>query len=409
MATSRKDSKGRVLYPGESQRKDGKYIYQYHDVNRKRRVIYAGDLQELRQKKKTIEHDIADGVDAYAGERTTLNAVFDRYIRGKINLKQSTRTNYMYMYDNYIRSSFGNRFIGKIKYSDVKEFISSFITEKDFKMNSIEVIHTLLNPTFTLAVRDGLIRVNPASGVMAEIKKSCDWEGSKREALTIDQQTAFINYVADSPIYHHWLPLFVVFLGTGGRLGEITGLTESDLDFKERIISINHNLVYRVQDNGTCEYHINTPKTKNSIREIPMLEEVYDALLLEKRYQKQRGGCKDEVDGYKRFIFTNRLGKVHNPMAINRAIKRIYEAYNQEEYEQAKQEERKPILLPHFTVHSFRHTFCTRYCENEPNIKVIQMIMGHADFSTTMDVYAKATKESKKESFSNLEGKIRIF
>ena len=48
------------------------------------------------------------------------------------------------------------------------------------------------------------------------------------------------------------------------------------------------------------------------------------------------------------------------------------------------------------------------FCENETNLKIIQEIMGHADIATTMNVYNEATKEKKKESFSNLEGKIKI-
>ena len=74
----------------------------------------------------------------------------------------------------------------------------------------------------------------------------------------------------------------------------------------------------------------------------------------------------------------------------------------------AKKEAREPDLLPHFSVHNLRHTFCTRFCENETNLKVIQEIMGHADISTTMNIYNEATKEKKKESFASLEGKIKI-
>lgn len=81
---------------------------------------------------------------------------------------------------------------------------------------------------------------------------------------------------------------------------------------------------------------------------------------------------------------------------------------NKEETEAAKEERRQPELLPHFTVHNLRHTFCTRFCENETNLKVIQEIMGHADISTTMNIYNEATKEKKKESFANLEGKVKI-
>ena len=46
------------------------------------------------------------------------------------------------------------------------------------------------------------------------------------------------------------------------------------------------------------------------------------------------------------------------------------------------------VLLPDFSAHNLRHTFCTRLCENETNLKVIQNIMGHVDISTTMDIYA---------------------
>ncbi len=59
-------------------------------------------------------------------------------------------------------------------------------------------------------------------------------------------------------------------------------------------------------------------------------------------------------------------------------------------------------------IHQLRHTFCTRFCENERDIKVIQEIMGHADISTTMDIYNEATMDRKKQSFANLEGKIKI-
>ena len=65
-------------------------------------------------------------------------------------------------------------------------------------------------------------------------------------------------------------------------------------------------------------------------------------------------------------------------------------------------------MLPHFSVHNLRHTFCTRMCENEPNIKIIQEIMGHRNIETTMDVYNEATKEKKMESFTRLEGKMSI-
>ena len=64
------------------------------------------------------------------------------------------------------------------------------------------------------------------------------------------------------------------------------------------------------------------------------------------------------------------------------------------------------MLIPHFSAHVLRHTFCTRVCENESNIKVIQELMGHSDVSTTMNIYAEATEEKKQEVIAKLQGKI---
>ena len=95
-------------------------------------------------------------------------------------------------------------------------------------------------------------------------------------------------------------------------------------------------------------------------------------------------------------------------MGINRVIDRIVKEHNKQEKMLAEQEGREPLIIPHFSVHNLRHTFCTRFCENETNIKIIQEIMGHADITTTMDIYNEATKEKKKESFAGLEGKIKV-
>ena len=421
MAEKRKDSRGRNLRDGEDQMPDGRYRYRYNDKNGNRQAVYSWRLVPtdkapagkrdglcLREKEAEIQKDSQDGIDGRKADKITLNDMFDIYMAGKHELKQSTRTNYNYMYKNYVSESLGLKKIGNIKYSDIKAFYNSLIRDKGFKPNSMEIINTILHPTFTLAVRDGYIRTNPTDGAMAEIKKSHDWEKPKRHSLTIEEQEAFINYVAGSDIYRHWLPLFTVFLGTGCRVGEIIGLRWKDCDFESRTISINHNLVYRQQDSGKCEMHITTPKTTAGCRTVPMLAEVRAALLQERKRQMKEGGSTAEIDGYTGFIFTNRFGYVHNPQTINRAIERIYTAYNAEETANAKREHRKPVLIRHFSVHNLRHTFCTRFCENETNIKVIQDIMGHADISTTMNIYAEATESKKKESFDNLEGKIKI-
>lgn len=421
MPEKRKDNKGRILREGEVQRSDGKYMYRYTDAGGIRRAIYSWRLVEsdkapdgkrstepLRTQIKRIQRDMDDGISSYTAYKMTLNSFYDAYIETKYELKASTRTNYKYMYRKYVRDEIGTKNIADIKYSDIKRFYIHLIKDIGFKPNSMETIHTILHPVFNVAVRDGFIRTNPTDGVMAEIKKSHNWEKPKRHALTEPQQDKFLDFVSSSKTYKHWMPLFTVMLGTGARIGEVLGLRWEDCDFTQNIIDINHNLIYRQQESGKMELHITTPKTRAGTRIIPMFSDVRAALLQIRLKHMDEGFNECEVDGYTNFIFKNRFGEMLTPHVINRALDRIIRDYNAEETEQAGQEHREPVLLPHFSAHNLRHTFCTRLCENETNLKVIQEIMGHRNIETTMDVYNEATKEKKMSSFANLEGKIRV-
>ena len=421
MAEKRRDSKGRVLWAGESQRPDGKYEFKYADNNGERHSVYSWKLvatdrvpvgkqvtESLRDMEKRIKKDLEDNLLVYETRKMTLNSFWDEYIAMKHELKDSTRSNYIYMYDKYIRPEIGQKNITVIKYSDVKKFYMSLIYEKGFKPNSMEIVNTILHPVFTSAVRDGYIRLNPSNGVMAEIKKSHTWEKPKRHALTERQQELFVNFTAHSHQYNHWLPLITTMLGTGCRIGEVLGLRWEDCDFEQNIISVNHTLIYRKFTDEPCHYAVTTPKTKAGERIIPMLADVKDALKTEYKQQLEDGFNESVIDGYSGFIFKSRYNTVLSPHGVNRVLDRIIKAYNTQEEQAAKKERRKPELLPHFSCHNLRHTFCTRFCENETNLKVIQEIMGHADITTTMDIYNEATKEKKMESFAGLEGKIKI-
>ena len=151
---------------------------------------------------------------------------------------------------------------------------------------------------------------------------------------------------------------------------------------------------------------VNLPKTEAGIRTIPMLDVVKDAFELEREAQKETGPNTQVLDGMSGFVFTNRYGNIPNPQTVNDAIDRIRNNYNTEEVVNAKKEKREAILLPHFTCHHLRHTFATRLCETETNLKVIQAIMGHRNIETTMDIYAEATERKKQESFDLLAAKL---
>jgi integrase len=140
-----------------------------------------------------------------------------------------------------------------------------------------------------------------------------------------------------------------------------------------------------------------------------MMQQVYDVLNDEYERQKEEGFCTENIDGMTNFVFMNRFGGPHNPAAVNRAIKRIVDTYNAEEEVAAKKEKREPVIIPRFSCHIFRHTFASRFCENETNIKVIQEVMGHDDVSTTMNTYAEVNQEVTRASIENLAKNMDIF
>ena len=410
MAKARKDDRGRALRKGEVQRaSDKRYMYTYTDPQGRRKFIYAQDLATLREKEKQLMKDQLDGLDLYVAGKATVNDVYDRYISTKCDLRITTRSNYDYIYDRYVRNSFGKRKIANVKYSDVLQYYFFLLNEMNLSLGTLDSVHTLLHPTFQLAVRDEIIRINPTDGVMREVSKRAGKARGVRHALTIEQQRAFMDYIANHPVFFHWWPLFTALLGTGCRIGEVLGLRWEDLDFEKRMISINHSVVYYpVGESRTSALRVSLPKTDAGIRTIPMLEIVYNAFKMEEEEQKETGFNQTEIDGMKGFVFINRFGTVPNPQTVNRTIKRIISSYNAEESVRAKKERRDPIILPDFSCHHLRHTFCTRLCENETNLKVIQAIMGHRNIETTMDVYAEATDRRKQESFDNLS-KLNVF
>ena len=410
MAQARKDLRGRALRKGEVQRaSDKRYMYTYTDPLGRRKFIYANDLATLREKEKQLMKDQLDGLDLYVAGKATINDVFDRYMSTKYDLRETTRSNYLYIWEHFVKDTFGKKRIADIKFSDLLQYYLYLLNDEEIALGTLDSVHCLIHPTFQLAVRDEIIRHNPSDGVMKEVSKRAGKSRGVRHALSLEQQRAFMDYIANHPVYYHWWPLFTVLLGTGCRIGEGLGLRWQDLDFEKRTISINHSLVYYPEGSSRRSVlKVSKPKTEAGIRIIPMLDIVYDAFQMELEEQEETGYNQIEMDGMTGFIFTNRNGSAPNPQTVNRTIKRIISSYNADEVVRAKRQRREPVILPDFSCHHLRHTFCTRLCENETNLKVIQAIMGHRNIETTMDIYAEATEQKKQESIERLSN-LNIF
>ena len=403
-ATKRKDKSRVVLRSGEVQRANGSYQYSWMDGSGKRRYVYAKTLEELRIKEEQIAKDKSDGIKTEA-RYTTLNEMFDLWKTLKRGLKDNTFQNYVYLYDTFTRHVIGDKLVTKLKKSDVKRYYIYLADERGLKASTIDGVHTVLHQVLDMAVDDNYIRNNPSDRVLKELKQSYFAKTEKRMALTRAEQDLFLDFLKNSRIYGHWYSVFAVMLGTGLRVGELTGLRWCDIDLENGVIDVNHTLIYyshRSADSKQgCYFNINTPKTAASNRQVPMLDFVKDAFVKEKEVQELLDiKCEAVVDGYTDFIFVNRFGNVQHQGTLNKAIRRIIRDCNDEQFQKS---DNPKVLLPHFSCHTLRHTFTTRMCEAGVNVKVIQDTLGHTDVSTTLNIYTDVTKELKRVEFEGLD------
>ena len=402
--TKRKDKDRIVLKKGESQRPNGTYDYRWTGRDGKRHVVYAKTLEELRAKEAEIEKDKHDGIKAEA-RYVTINDLFELWCQLKRGLKDNTFQNYKYMYNMFVRPNLGKARVSTVKKTDVKRFYNMLADERGLQASTIDSVHTVLHQVLDMAVDDAYLRVNPSNNVLKELKQSHAFKTEKRRGLTMPEQELLLDYLQRNHTYSHWYPIIAVMVGTGLRVGEVTGLRWCDIDLDEGTIDGDHTLVYydhrKSEGKKGCYFNINTPKTKAGVRQVPMLDFVKEAFIQERDYQRANDiQCSVTIDGYTDFIFVNRFGNTQHQGTLNKAIRRIIRDCNDEVL---LKEEDDPVLLPHFSCHSLRHTFTTRMCEAGVNVKVIQDALGHADISTTLNIYADVTKELKKNEFGGLD------
>ena len=407
---NRKDPKGRVLREGESWREsDQRYVYKWRpQKGAKQKAIYASDLNELRKKEAEIKRDIYTGV---VTNRITLNEMYDRLMetKGENGLRVTTSTNYNYMYDKYVRPTpLGRMQISDIKYSTLLKFYTDLLDINHFKVHTLDNIHTLIHPTLDLAVRDNLIRSNPSDGLLAKIKKDRHLETTRKEGLSQEEQEAFLDFVSNSSTYRHWLPLFICFFGLGARASELLSLTWNDIDFTNKTVSINHQLIYHQLPDKSCGYVLSLPKTQKGIRTIHMFPEVYEALKETKEAQEISHPKQPIIEGYTDFVFLNRENYIHNRATVNKAIQRIVRDYNIFEEVLAAKEKREAFLLKPFSCHIMRHSLATRLFEADAPAIYAQEMLGHSDYSTTMSIYTSLMEKKKKEIETNIDSKISL-
>lgn len=393
MSEKRRDNKNRIIRTGESQRPDGRYEYKYVDILGKRRSVYSWRLVStdrnppgkrskyaLREMEERISDDHKDGIRTDLS-KITVAELADMYLND-LTVKASTIKSYEYCIEKYIIPRLGERSVKNITEYHVKQFYKYLSEERCLKESTINNISSNLIKMLNFSKRLKIIKENPADGVLKSFKSSLI-KSTPRKALTKDQQRKMLEALDGSKTLSFYKPMIIAFLDTGGRAAEITGLQWSDVDFTKNEITIRQTLHYlRKRGQKRCGFYMDTTKNGKE-RIIPLTARLREVLL--EKYSQYAESEKNgpNVDGYDGFVFLNSKGEPICNSLLTYIFQEIRKRMNDE-----------VVLTPHI----LRHTFCTRLCEVETNIKVIQELMGHSDYQITMRIYAEAQSESKRKT-----------
>lgn len=394
MKEQRRDNKGRILHTGESQRKDGKYLFKYVDAFGKTRSKYSWrltpsdvtpkgkrDKLSLREIEQQIRLDIADGIDTIGG-KISLCQLYAKQNTQRANVKKSTQTQRKHLMRLLEEDELGARSIDSIRLSDAKEWALR-MKKKGYGYQSISNYKRSLNASFRIAIADDLVRKNPFDFKLNEVLED---DTKTRPVLTEEQEENLLSFVSMDRVYRKYYDVIVILLKTGLRISELCGLTKQDIDLRNGIIHVNHQLLY---SKGTG-YYIETPKTKSGVRDVPMSEEVKQAF--ERVMERKQKSKPITIDGYSYFLFLNGKGEPMTNNYYTTTFSNLTKKYNR--YNQDK--------LPKITPHILRHTFCTRLANKNMNPKSLQYIMGHSNISITLNLYAHVSMESVKEELRNM-------
>lgn len=394
MSEKRRDNKGRILRNGECQRKDGRYQYDYVDLDGKPKCIYSWKLEatdplpngkrkckSLRERIREIQKDIDDGIVPCGGQLTVIELA-KKYILQKTGVRPTTRAGYQTVMNILEKDDFGHRRIDKVKIIDAREWLVKLQQKDGRSYSSIHSIRGVLRPAFQMAVDSDLVRKNPFEFQLVEVLVN---DSVKRDAITHDEKRKFLEFVKNDKHFSKYYDAIYILFFTGMRISEFCGLTIRDVDLKKRTININHQL----QRTSQMEYIIQATKTDAGTRVLPMDDEVYECF---RRIISKRAAPKVEpiIDGYSGFLYLDKNSMPMVALHWEKYFQHICEKYNSI----------YRVQMPKVTPHVCRHTYCSHMASSGFNPKHLQYLMGHSDIGVTLNTYTHV-------DFDNVEKEVK--
>ena len=283
-------------------------------------------------------------------------------------IKESTYTYYLYEIENYIIPVLGEYKISEINEKCIQEAVLHWQQyggkeKQSLKKSTVQNLVTLIKQVMRYAVKEGGCKENPL-----EIHFIPTQVEQKKNVFTLEEQHLIMNTICKTPNFRE----FGIFLclNSGLRIGDLCALQWTDIDFQNRVVHITKTMqrIYNKRSNPKTKIIISAPKTRTSVREIPLSGNTMNLI-------KQLPSL--NVQGY---ILTN-----SNRYMEPRAIRKYYNNFLLK------------LGIQPINFHCLRHTFATRCIENGANYKTVSELLGHSSINTTLNLYVHPPISEKRK------------
>ena len=343
--------------------------------------VYGKTQKEVREKLTQITVDLDDGTYMEPAKETVaewMDIWLETYV--KYSVKPYTLDAYQRDCDNYIKPALGYIRLSALTAPQIQRFYNSLLTEKNLSPKSVKNIHGVLHRALRQAMKLEMLRSNPT--------ELCDLPKVRRKEIRPMEQNeiqAFLRAIEGSK----YEILYQVTLFTGMRQGEVLGLTWDCVDFEHQTIFVNKQLQKTQKVGGT--YTLVPTKTGRS-RMITVAPSVM-ALLKKQRSQQAQMQLLAGQDWENpwNLVFTKETGGHLSHFMVYRTFKEIV----------------TNIGLDYARFHDLRHSYAVVSIESGDDIKTVQMNLGHATASFTLDVYGHVSQKMRQQSADRMEQFIK--